>query len=127
MRRKYERYLDSPFFKLFVLIYDDKPIGYAQAAETSGVGNEWWPSEPLGTWAIDLFLSERDLLAQGLGTNLLEVLASTLFTDPTVRRLIVDPSPSNTRAIRSAERAGFQRIGERLTPDGPALILERWA
>ncbi len=44
-----------------------------------------------------------------------------LFEDPTTTRVQTDPSPTNPRAIRCYEKAGFRRVGEVDTPDGAAL------
>jgi hypothetical protein len=39
------------------------------------------------------------------------------------RSIQVDPSPTNARAIRCYEKAGFTRVGTVVTPDGPALLM----
>jgi RimJ/RimL family protein N-acetyltransferase len=36
-----------------------------------------------------------------------------------------DPSPLNARAIRCYETAGFRRVREIVTPDGPAVLMHR--
>jgi RimJ/RimL family protein N-acetyltransferase len=46
-----------------------------------------------------------------------------LFEDPTTTRVQTDPSPTNPRAIRCYEKAGFRRVGEVNTPDGTALLM----
>ncbi len=46
-----------------------------------------------------------------------------LFADPQVTQVQTDPSPSNGRAIRAYEKAGFRRVAKVLTPDGPALLM----
>ena len=34
-----------------------------------------------------------------------------------------DPAPSNGRAIRAYEKAGFRHVAVIVTPDGPALLM----
>jgi aminoglycoside 6'-N-acetyltransferase-1b len=46
-----------------------------------------------------------------------------LFDDPRVTKVQTDPAPANLRAIRCYEKAGFRRVGEIVTPDGPALYM----
>ena len=40
-------------------------------------------------------------------------------------RVIIDPDPANTRAIRAYEKAGFRPFGERTSKYGPALMMAR--
>ena len=60
---------------------------------------------------------------QGLGTKLVRALVELLFNDPEVTKIQTDPSPSNLRAIRCYEKAGFERQGTVTTPDGPAVYM----
>ena len=47
---------------------------------------------------------------QRLGeTKLVRALVELLFNDPEVTKIQTDPSPSNLRAIRCYEKAGFER------------------
>ena len=47
-------------------------------------------------------------LGKGLGTKLVRALVELLFNDPEVTKIQTDPSPSNLRAIRCYEKAGFE-------------------
>jgi len=40
-------------------------------------------------------------------------------------RIVTDPDPLNTRAIRAYQKAGFEKAGMIDTPDGPALLMVR--
>jgi aminoglycoside 6'-N-acetyltransferase len=40
-------------------------------------------------------------------------------------RIVTDPDPTNHRAIRAYENAGFERDRMVDTPDGPALLMVR--
>lgn len=62
-------------------------------------------------------------LNKGLGTQLVRALVELLFSDPSVTKIQTDPAPTNLRAIRCYQKAGF--VQERLivTPDGPAAYM----
>ncbi len=72
---------------------------------------------------IDLSLANASQLGKGLGTKLVRALVELLFNDPEVTKIQTDPSPSNLRAIRCYEKAGFERQGTVTTPDGPAVYM----
>ena len=74
---------------------------------------------------IDQSLANEAELGQGLGTRLVHALVELLFQDPQVTRIQIDPDPTNGRAIRCYEKAGFRTLREVVTPDGPALYMVR--
>lgn len=47
-----------------------------------------------------------------------------LSKNPDVKEVIVDPAPTNIRAIRAYEKAGFISSGVIDTPDGPAVLMK---
>ncbi|MDN5860961.1 MAG: GNAT family N-acetyltransferase [Pseudonocardia sp.] len=59
--------------------------------------------------ALDLAL-HPDFQRQGLGSDALRALARFLFAHGH-HRVVIDPAASNTRAVRSCERAGFRKVG----------------
>ncbi len=72
---------------------------------------------------IDQSLANASQLGKGLGTKLVRALVELLFNDPEVTKIQTDPSPSNLRAIRCYEKAGFEKQGTVTTPDGPAVYM----
>jgi aminoglycoside 6'-N-acetyltransferase-1b/aminoglycoside 6'-N-acetyltransferase-2 len=98
------------------------PIGYCQAYVVAG--DDFWPDETdPGARGCDQFLGEDQLLGRGLGTELVRVLAETIFRDPAVTKIQTDPAPDNARAIRCYEKAGFRPLRVVHTPDGAALLM----
>ena len=55
--------------------------------------------------------------------RMVRALVELLFADPKVTRIQTDPAPSNHRAIRCYEKAGFVRERVIATPDGPAVYM----
>ena len=78
--------------------------------------------KPIRVRGIDQSLANASQLGKGLGTKLVRALVELLFNDPGSHQDPADPSPSNLRAIRSYEKAGFERQGT-VTTDGPAVYM----
>jgi len=70
-----------------------------------------------------MFLADPESLGRGLGTQMLAEFTNLLFQDPSVSKVQADPAPANARAIRSYEKAGFERTGTIMTRDGEALLM----
>ena len=77
-----------------------------------------------GTRGIDLFIGEPGMIGRGHGSAFIRA-----FVDDRLRngapRMVTDPDPANTRAVRAYEKAGFEKAGMVDTPDGPALLMVR--
>lgn len=126
VRDEYSLYCssDSPVRAYFVL-GDGQPIGYIQSYVVMGAGDGWWPEEKdPGARGVDQFLANSEQLGRGLGTTMLRSFLRWLFEDPLVAQVQTDPLPSNHRAIRCYEKAGFRRVAEVDTPDGRALLMK---
>ena len=94
---------------------------------------QWWgdPSEQydlvsgdLSEPAMDQFIGEPGMIERGHGSAFIRA-----FVDARLRngapRIVTDPDPANTRAVRAYEKAGFEKAGMVDTPDGPALLMVR--
>ena len=117
----------DPALRQFIAVLDGEPIGYVQSYQAVAChGDGWWldVKDP-GVHGIDQFLADGANLGRGLGTRMVRAFVAKLFADPAVTRVQVDPSPSNGRAIRCYEKAGFRRVREIVTPDGLALLMHR--
>jgi AacA4 family aminoglycoside N(6')-acetyltransferase len=108
----------------YIGMLGDRPFAYAQSYVAMGAGGGWWEDETdPGVRGIDQSIGDPELLGQGLGTQLVRSLVQLLFTDPQVTKVQTDPAPSNLRAIRCYEKAGFRKVKLVETPDGPALYM----
>lgn len=116
--------LGSPVIRMFLTYLGAEPVGYIQVYRVLGADPQWWTEETdPGARGIDQFLANAEQLGQGLGSSMVRQFVARLFADPAVTRVQTDPSPRNARAIRAYEKAGFRRVGEVVTPDGPALLM----
>jgi aminoglycoside 6'-N-acetyltransferase Ib len=109
----------------YLATLDGEPIGYVQSYQAAACHADGWWLEVSdgGVFGLDQFLADGARLGQGLGTRMVRAFIERLVADPRVTRVQVDPSPANARAIRCYEKAGFHRVGEIVTPDGPALLM----
>jgi len=108
----------------YIAYLESLPIGYIQSYVAAGAGDGWWPDEhDPGVRGIDQFLADTDSLGRGLGTQMVREFVQFLFEDPAVTRIQADPTPTNLRAIRCYEKAGFRRVGVVNTPDGAAMLM----
>ena len=101
----------------YIAMLNGEPIGYARSYVALGSGDGWWEEETdPEVRGIDQSLANASQLGKGLGTKLVRALVELLFNDPEVTKIQTDPSPSNLRAIRCYEKAGFERQGTVTTP-----------
>jgi AacA4 family aminoglycoside N(6')-acetyltransferase len=125
VRRHYlPRVLARENVRPYIATLDGEPFAYAQSYGAVDAGDGWWEDETdPGVRGIDQFIGCPELLGLGLGTTLVRALVDLRFSDPAVTRIQTDPAPSNHRAIRCYEKAGFRRVKTIVTPDGPAVYM----
>jgi len=110
--------------KAYIALLAGDPVGFVQSYVALGCGDGWWENETdPGVRGIDQFLCDGGNLGQGMGTRMVAAFVSQLLQDPAVTKVQADPDPTNVRAIRCYEKAGFRRVGKITTPDGPALLM----
>ena len=116
--------IDHPSMQQFIVAIDDRPFAYLQCYDPAA-----WPDHGFGSLAegargIDQFIGEADFIEQGHGSGLIRAFGDDLLKTDTLR-VLTDPSPDNTRAIRAYEKAGFHKYGPVQTPDGRAVLMVR--
>ena len=114
----------------FIFSVDGKPTGYIQFWFVGDHQNETWiadhpwlaelPSETVG---VDLSIGEADKLGQGIGSGVLQEFTEHLLLEGH-GPIIIDPDPSNVRAVRAYEKAGFRPIPRLLGRTGDTLIMQ---
>jgi aminoglycoside 6'-N-acetyltransferase len=115
--------LDHPDMAQFIVAAAARPFAYLQCYRLSAWNAGLGP-QPASTRGLDQFIGESDMLDRGHGSAFIRVFAERLLANGTPR-VVIDPDPTNARAIRAYEKAGFQRDRIVHTPDGPALLMWR--
>jgi aminoglycoside 6'-N-acetyltransferase len=88
----------------------DRPIGYIQlypwtvdAAEAEELGIVVGP----GSWGLDVFVGEEDLVDRGLGTRIVRVACGYMEEQRGASEVVLLTEVLNARAVRAYEKAGF--------------------
>ena len=68
--------------------------------------------------------AKKDMIDRGHGSALICAFVDDLL-QAGAPKVLTDPSPANTRAIRACEKAGFRQERPVSTPDGDALLMVR--
>ncbi|MCR5857267.1 GNAT family N-acetyltransferase [Mesorhizobium sp. J428] len=101
-----------------------RPVAYLQSYDPHMEDDHPYQDQPFGTLGIDISIGEADLLGKGHGSAIVAQFAEQLFEEG-APRLIIDPEPTNARAIRAYEKAGFRAFDTRTTIYGTALMMAR--
>jgi aminoglycoside 6'-N-acetyltransferase len=115
--------LGHPDMAQFIVTADAREFAYLQCYNVSAWDTGFGP-QPKGTRGLDQFIGEADMLDRGHGSAFIRIFADRLLTAGTPR-VVIDPDPANTRAVRAYEKAGFCRDRIVDTLDGPALLMLR--
>jgi aminoglycoside 6'-N-acetyltransferase len=119
-----EENIGSPTVKPFIVLIDGEAAGYLQSYDIHAEAGHPYQDQPPGTIGIDLSIGRAELIGQGHGPRLIDAFVQQLFAAG-VPRVVLDPDPGNTAAIRAYAKAGFRPVGERSSIYGPAVIMAR--
>lgn len=97
----------------YLVQLQDEPFAYLQCTR-----------EPADVRSIDQFIGEVELVGRGHGSAFIRQFCDRLFAQ-SVPTVVTDPDPTNARAVRAYEKAGFCRIGPRDTQWGHILLMQR--
>ena len=115
--------LDHPAMDQYIVATAATPLGYLQCYQLTEWNTGFGP-QPDGARGIDLFIGAPDMMGRGHGSALIRTFTDGLLKAGTPR-VVTDPDPANTRAIRAYEKAGFREDRLVDTPDGRALLMVR--
>ena len=90
----------------FIVIYQDKPIGFCQYYKCTEDDSEW---DGEGTYSIDYFIGEDDFLGKGFGKAAVSLLVDKIFSLDDSTKIIVEPDEGNTASERTLLSNDFTR------------------
>jgi len=115
--------LDEPAMDQFIVSADGSDFAYIQCYDLTA-WNSGFGVHPAGTRGIDQFIGEPDMIDRGHGSAFIRAFTERVLSDG-APRVVTDPDPANSRAIRAYEKAGFEKVHLVDTPDGIALLMVR--
>jgi aminoglycoside 6'-N-acetyltransferase len=115
--------MSEPAMDQYVVSFEGAPLGYLQCYRLTD-WNICFGPQPGDTRGIDQMIGVPEMIGRGHGSGFIRVFIEDLLANGTPR-VVVDPDPTNARAIRAYERAGFQKTHLVDTPDGVALLMVR--
>jgi aminoglycoside 6'-N-acetyltransferase len=114
--------IDDVATEPLVVELDGRPIGYLQNYDPHMEDDHPYADQPTGTLGLDVSIGIPELVGKGHGSAIIRQFSAQLFEEG-APRLIIDPDPSNARAIRAYEKAGFRAFDTRTSQYGPALMM----
>jgi aminoglycoside 6'-N-acetyltransferase len=115
--------LDEPAMDQHIVSIVGTRFAYLQCYDLTA-WNSGFGTHPQGTRGIDLFIGEPDMIERGHGSAFIR-----RFVDDRLQqgapRIVTDPDPANSRAVRAYQKAGFEKDRMVDTSDGPALLMVR--
>lgn len=113
----------------FFFMVDGVDAGYIQYWIVGDQLKEPWLTEapwmlalPEGTIGVDISIADAATLSRGIGTAVLTAFVARLRAEGH-EEIIIDPDPSNGRAVRAYEKSGFRAIPELEGRTGDYLIM----
>lgn len=122
IKEKYGKRIGDSIICPYIAYLNDQPIGFIQYYLASKVGDGWWPNEDDATVGLDQFIGDENFIGKGYGTTMIKEFIHLLFQNPTITKIITEADPSNHRARRCYQKAGFIEQGEIDTPDGKSIV-----
>jgi len=115
--------LDEPAMDQYIVETGGAPFGYLQCYRLTDWNTDFG-AQPEGTRGVDQLIGPPDMIERSHGSGFMHQFARELLANRTPR-VVTDPDPKNTRAIRAYEKAGFARYKLLDTPDGISLLMVR--
>ena len=94
---------------MWIVSHEGRPFAYIQDYGPHDWAMHHFGHLPPGSRGIDQFIGEPDMIGRGHGSAFIRAHVDRLFAEgaPVVG---TDPDPSNARAVRAYQKAGFTAI-----------------
>jgi aminoglycoside 6'-N-acetyltransferase len=103
----YPRTLDDADIPVYVISYDDIPIGIIQYQLINDEDKLLYGVDCDKCYEIDLFIGKLDYQNMGIGRNCIRMVSNYLFEDKFAELLVLCPLKSNVKAINCYLKSDF--------------------
>lgn len=79
----------------FIVLYDDKAIGFCQYYKCKDGDEDFWDLEVEGVYSIDYLIGEESCIGKGVGKQMINVLIDTIFSFSDALRITADIDKNN--------------------------------
>lgn len=117
--------LDNALMDQQIACLDGVAFGCLHSYPCAAWGAPQFADLPGDARAVDCCIGVPEMLGRGRGGAMLRHYAQTLLASG-APAVVIDPDPSNERAVRSYRQAGFQDVAIRLGEDGEAVLVMRF-
>jgi len=111
---------DASWATACIITVGDRPVGYVQFypwAHEADEAREMGVPVIDGSYGLDIFIGEPDLIDRGLGSRTVALLARHLFEERDATNVALLTPVGNERAHRAYEKAGFRKVKQTLDTD----------
>jgi aminoglycoside 6'-N-acetyltransferase len=116
--------VDSVETEPLIVELGGEPIAYLQVYDPHLEDDHPYQDQPFGTVGLDLTIGDPALLGRGHGSAIVRQFSEQLFAEG-APRVIIDPHPDNSRAIRAYFKGGFREIDRRSSIYGDVVLMVR--
>ncbi len=111
---------DASWVTSCIISVGDRPVGYVQFYpwdDEAGAAAETGVPAIEGSYGLDIFIGEPDMIDRGVGSRTVALLARHLFEARDATGIALLTPVGNSRAHRAYEKAGFRQVKQTFDTD----------
>ena len=113
-------YDDEPWVTDCIITVGGRPAGFVQFypwSQEADEARELGISDADGSYGLDIYIGEPDMIDRGVGSRTVALLARHLFEERDATSVALVTPVGNDRAHRAYEKAGFRKVKQTLDTD----------
>ena len=108
----YPRTLKDTKVVVYIIKYDNKPIGMIQYQKVDDKKNELYGINLDNSYEIDLFIGELNLHNKSIGQEVINKMCNYLYSEKNANNIIGSILQENIKSIKCCEKCGFKILKE---------------